>query len=257
MSQLRVLTPEQHQRWLEDGFLVIRGEEWWTSEQLQHLKSYTEDITSWPETAFKWMQYYETSSLTDKRILQRVENFFPYHVGFNEMFNGKRFIDALSDLFGEQAVLYKEKINFKLPGAQGFKPHQDAQAGWSMYGHTLHVSVLCSLDPATEANGCLELVRGKHREGLLGPEWQELPDDVVNTLKWEIYPTNVGDMVFFGSYVPHRSGPNTSDRSRRVLYATYNRLGEGDYREQYYADKRKSFPPDIEREPGKVYQYKI
>jgi len=42
-----------------------------------------------------------------------------------------------------------------------------------------------------------------------------------------------------------------------VLYVTYNRLSEGDHRRQYYIDKRKSFPPDCEREPGKEYVFRV
>ena len=63
--------------------------------------------------------------------------------------------------------------------------------------------------------------------------------------------------MFFDSYVPHRSGPNMTDVPRRVLYTTYNKLAEGDTWERYYADKRKAFPPDCEREPDKEYKYKI
>ena len=35
----------------------------------------------------------------------------------------------VGELFGEPAVLFKEKINFKMPGGAGFKAHQDQQAG--------------------------------------------------------------------------------------------------------------------------------
>src|SRR5438132_8365340 len=35
----------------------------------------------------------------------------------------------------------------------------------------------------------------------------------------------------------------------RSLYITYNRQSAGDHRVRYYADKRKNFPPDIERDP--------
>ena len=48
-----------------------------------------------------------------------------------------------------------------------------------------------------------------------------------------------------------------SDGKRRVLYVTYNRLSDGDHREQYYADKRKSYPPDVERDPDKQYAYRV
>lgn len=44
-----------------------------------------------------------------------------------------------------------------------------------------------------------------------------------------------------------------SSRSRRVYYITYNPKTDGDYRLAYYEDKRKAFPPDIERIPGKDY----
>jgi len=158
---------------------------------------------------------------------------------------------------GEEAVMFKEKINYKLPGGGEFKPHQDAQAGWGQYGHTFHISVLITVDPSDMQNGCLEVVRGRHKDGLLGPEWAELGDEVVKEMKWEEVPTGPGDVLFFDSFVPHRSGNNLSSRPRRALYATYNKLSEGECRARYYQDKRLSFPPDIERDPNKVYVYKI
>ena len=42
-----------------------------------------------------------------------------------------------------------------------------------------------------------------------------------------------------------------------MLYVTYNRLTEGDHRERYFAEKRQNFPPDIEREPGKNYVFRV
>ncbi len=48
-----------------------------------------------------------------------------------------------------------------------------------------------------------------------------------------------------------------TDRPRRVLYVTYNRASEGDHRARYVADKRANFPPDIEREPGKTYVFRV
>ena len=66
-----------------------------------------------------------------------------------------------------------------------------------------------------------------------------------------------GDAVFFDSFAPHRSGPKRLTTRRRVLYFTYNKLSEGDHLAQYYADKRASYPPDIEREPGKEYRYRV
>ena len=46
-----------------------------------------------------------------------------------------------------------------------------------------------------------------------------------------------GDVVYFDSYAPHRSGTNRSSRPRRALYLTYNAASAGDLRDTYYADK--------------------
>ena len=128
---------------------------------------------------------------------------------------------------------------------------------WDQYGHSLYITVLISVDATTLANGCLEVVPGRHLEGLFGPKEAPIPDEVVATFDWEQVETAPGDIVFFDSYVPHRSGPNHTDQPRRVLYVTYNKLSEGEVRERYFADKRKSFPPDCERAAGRQYQYKV
>jgi len=213
-------------------------------------------MDDWPDQKGKYMKYYEKPKPNQaNRLLCRIENFTQYNPGLNFLLNGTKVNGMLSDLFGDKAILYKEKINYKLPGGEGFAPHQDVAAGWWMYGQSLHISTLICIDEANAENGCLELVHGAHKQGMLSDPWKELPESVCDTLKWEIAPTKPGDIVFFDSYVPHRSGPNISQKPRRVLYATYAKAAEGDLRDRYYADKRASYPPDIEREVGKVYEY--
>jgi hypothetical protein len=76
-------------------------------------------------------------------------------------------------------------------------------------------------------------------------------------MRFEICPTQPGDAVLFDSYVPHQSAPNGTDTPRRVLYVTYNRASDGDHRLRYFAEKRRSYPPDCEREPGREYVYRV
>ena len=153
-------------------------------------------------------------------------------------------------------MLFKDKINFKLPGGEGFKAHQDVQAGWNAYA-SYYVSVLVSIDAATEANGCLEMAAGWHDRGLVGAEWAPLGEAEIAGMDFVLYPTASGDVMFFDSFAPHRSAPNLTHRPRRLLYVTYNRASEGDHRARYVADKRANFPPDIEREPGKNYVFRV
>jgi len=256
-TALTTLSPEQLASWKRDGFLFIKAEDFWAPEQIENLKKWTAEAETWPETPGKWMMYFGKSLKDESRLLHRMENFFDYHAGFNEAFNGERFLHLVSQLFGDKAILHKEKINFKYPGGEGFEPHQDHAAGWWMYGQSLHISIMVNIDKATKENGCLEVVAGEHTKGLLGPEFKAVPQELVDKYTWIPLETNPGDIVFFDSYVPHRSEPNMSDKPRRVLYVTYSKEKEGDYRARYYEDKRKSFPPDCEREEGKAYSYRI
>src|SRR5262249_22043049 len=107
-------------------------------------------------------------------------------------------------LLSGKAVLFKDKINFKLPGGGGFAPHQDQQAGWSVYA-PLFLTVMVSVDPSNVENGCLEIAAGRHKEGLIGEEWRPLERE---GLALKPVPTEPGDVIFFDSFVPHASGPN-------------------------------------------------
>jgi ectoine hydroxylase-related dioxygenase (phytanoyl-CoA dioxygenase family) len=250
-----VLSDEQIADFRRDGFLVVRG--MIGAEEMRDIAAWTDEVENWPEVPGAHMMYFEQSLKGDgRRILNRLENFYPYHEGFQRLFDSQALKGAVSDLFGEDAVLYKEKINFKLPGGDGFKLHQDQQAGWSTYADYF-ITALVSIDEATEENGCLELAPGLHDRGLIGSEWKPMTEDDLDGRALVSCPTQPGDVVFFDSYCPHGSGPNLSDNKRRVLYITYNRASAGDHRVQYYVDKRKSYPPDIEREPDKEYVFRV
>lgn len=250
-----VLTAEQVADFRRDGFLVVRG--LFGADEMREIKAWTDEVGNWPETAGRHMMYFETSLKSDgARILNRLENFYPFHQGFHDLFDGDKLRAATSDLLGEEAVLYKDKINFKKPGGDGFKLHQDQQAGWGTYAD-FFITALVSIDAATTENGCLELVAGLHADGLIGEEWKPMTEEDLAGKPLVSCPTDPGDVVFFDSYCPHGSGPNMTDAQRRVLYVTYNSASTGDHREQYYHDKRQSFPPDIERDPSKEYVYRV
>ena len=249
------LTRDQVESFKRDGFVFVPG--FFDAEEVRRVTAWTDEITAWPEAPGRHMVYYE-DSLTEPgaRVVQRIEDVTPFHGGFKDMFTAGPMVDAVAELLDEPAVLFKDKINFKMPGGDGFKAHQDVQAGWDAYA-SYYVTVLVGIDAATEANGCLELAAGWHDRGLVGAEWTPLGEDEVAAMDFVSYPTAPGDAVFFDSYAPHRSGPNLTDAPRRVLYVTYNRASEGDHRARYFADKRESFPPDIERAPGETYVFRV
>ena len=153
-------------------------------------------------------------------------------------------------------MLFKDKINFKLPGGDGFKEHQDVQAGWDDYA-SLHITAMVAIDETNAENGSVEMIPGMHKQGLLGKMWAPLTDADTANASYQPVHCQPGDAVFFDSYAPHRSLPNRTDKARRVLYITFNAASEGDHRAKYYADKRKNYPPDIERDPNRNYAFKV
>jgi hypothetical protein len=253
------LTAEQLSSYDRDGYLLIKAKDVWTPAELKLMVSSVNSMNEWPDKAGAYMKYYESNRNNPDadKLLCRIENFTQYNPGLEFLLNGDKLLEMSSDLLSEPAIMYKEKVNYKLPGGAGFAPHQDIAAGWWMYQQSIHISCLVSIDPATAENGALEVVSGKHMDGMLSEDWKEIPLDLVEKMKWELVPTEPGDVLFFDSYVPHRSAPNNTNNSRRVLYVTYAKASEGDLRARYYSDKRASFPPDIERDPSKKYEYKI
>jgi 2-aminoethylphosphonate dioxygenase len=250
-----VSEPEMLKAFHRDGFAVVPG--LFDAETIEQISGWTDELQSWPEVPGRWMMYFEPSLLhAGERVLQRIENFCPFHPGFAALCGGDKLRGAVSRLFGEPAVLFKDKINFKLPGGDGFKPHQDQQAGWSTYAD-LFITAMVSIDTTTVENGCLELAAGHHTRGLIGDEWTPLTSDEMRRLGARPVPTRPGDTVFFDSYTPHASEANLTRERRRVLYITYNRRSAGDHRARYFADKRKSFPPDIERDPTRTYTFRV
>ncbi|MEE2750150.1 MAG: phytanoyl-CoA dioxygenase family protein [Myxococcota bacterium] len=241
-----MLTEEDRLLWEQQGLLHLPG--FFPGAELQH---WTDELALWPETPGRWMKYFE--DIQGARELCRVENFLHYHGGWKSVIEHPVMSGVLETLFGEPRVLFKEKINFKLPGGSGFGAHQDAPA-FATFGQQFHITAMVSIDATTRANGCLEVAYGRHREGLLGmTESQVLTEDVVNDLEWVPLETSPGDLVLFGSYLPHRSGPNTSSSARRAAYLTFNPRRAGSCREKYYEDKRRVFPPEVERVPGRDY----
>lgn len=252
-----MLSRSQCNDFKRDGFVCIPG--LFTVSEINRISRAIDALARHPpETCIgKQMVYFEDSVLPNAdKVLSRIEKFIEYDAVLRRVVYDDRLIHPLRQLFGEAPVLFKEKINFKMPGGQGFEPHQDIQPGWDDYA-AYFISILITIDASTLENGCLELAPGHHTRGLIGEKWKPLSGGQLTGIDFVKCPSAPGDVVFFDCFVPHKSAPNRTDRPRRNLYLTYNPGSQGDHRLRYYMDKRKSFPPDYEREPGKEYRFKV
>ena len=97
-------------KWQRDGYLCLPG--LLTHAEADNAKRWVDEISSWPEDSNRWMHHREETSGGEIR-LSRTENFVPYHDGMLNLLTRGKLLDAISQLMGEPAVLYKEKINYK------------------------------------------------------------------------------------------------------------------------------------------------
>ena len=168
--------------------------------------------------------------------LCRSEDFVPWHEGLRSLLTDGEVVATAAQLLEEPVVLYKEKINYKLAGGAGYSAHQDAPAYLFV---DRHLSCMIAVDASTTVNGCLEVVSGLHHEILPVDERGCIAPALAASLSWEPTEMEPGDVLWFHSRTPHRSGANQSSHDRRALYPTYNARSEGDLRTAYYARKAK------------------
>ena len=200
------------------------------------LPRWVDEVASLPDGVDGVLQHFER---TDRGpILCRSEGFVPAHAGLRRLLCDGPFVEIAGALLGEPAVLYKEKINYKLAGGAGYSPHQDAPA-YPMID--VHVSAMVAVDDADESNGCLALVSGCFESVFPLDGRGCIEASIAETLDWELVPLRAGQTLWFHSRTPHRSGANHSSQPRRALYPTYNAAREGDLRNAYYAAKRAAF----------------
>lgn len=230
MSDL-LLTAAQLQQFHRDGWLALRGV--LDPGRVAEVSAFVDQLAEWAEAGGPGLHHFEQTDAGP--AIARSEDFVPHHVGLRQLICAGPVLRWVSELMGEPAVLFKEKVNYKHPGGGGFAPHQDATA-YRFADH--HISVMVPLDPATLASGCLWFAPG-HTQGEMPNNGRGRMDEAFSAgLDWQAIEAMPGDVVLFDSYAPHRSDTNRTDRPRRALYLTYNALSAGDLREAYYADKR-------------------
>lgn len=188
---------------------------------------------------------------------------YEFMIGSDSKFNEfvrKCLERAVSEVVGESVLPFKDKTNEKLPGGGAFGPHQDF-AAYGAFKPRYHATALLTIDPANIANGCVqfatnvdELIRAKptfvldtiEGKALLhynhgAPHHGDIRADITAELSWQSLQTRPVDLVVFDSFAPHYSNANTSTKSRRAIFVTFNRASEGSLYDEYYADKRLNY----------------
>ena len=154
-------------------------------------------------------------------------------------------LDVVEGILGPDILVYSAEYFIKEPRTtQIVSMHQDLTY-WGLGATQGLVTAWIALSPSTPASGCMDFVRGSHKNAILPHEdtfdannllsrGQEIRVDVApeDKVAIEIHP---GQMSLHHGLTIHGSGPNTSDDRRIALVVRYCRpdvaqeVGDIDY----------------------------
>jgi ectoine hydroxylase-related dioxygenase (phytanoyl-CoA dioxygenase family) len=139
----------------------------------------------------------------------------------------------------ESLALFTDKLNFKRPGGAPFPWHQDSPYFAFECPHVERlVSVQVYLDDASAENGCLWMIPGSHRGGVLpgltdrgvvGKLYTDV-DRVLAEAPRVPIAAPAGSAIYFHGNVVHGSQSNRSAASRRAFVLTYQPAGHPQFR---------------------------
>ena len=102
--------------------------------------------------------------------------------------------------------------------------HQDR---WAHLDRDPLITLWTALDPATQENGCVEIIAGSHRWGLLNPQHgsgfvtPEQGEQAMKENPTEFVEMEAGEAVLMHNWLLHRSDKNHSSQSRRAFSVCY------------------------------------
>lgn len=229
------LDAEQLARWRTDGMLILRGV--FTVDEMAPVQAEAERL-------FQDQDLVRPSNLRcsyresgDQRVADKLDPVIDCSRILGGLTNDRRIRDPLASIFDHyEPRLFKDKLIAKLPGTGPHPLHQDYN--WWQGFPTSLISVAVALDTADQSNGCTTLYPGArraflHRSDRLGGMPEEHRERIVREEEPVFFEAEPGDVAIFDCFVPHGTGPNTSDRSRRQLFLTYNDSRDGEWYQAY------------------------
>ena len=214
LNQAQILSYHEH------GYLLV--ERLFDASEVARALAAIDQILIRPDRA-ELAEFEPEQPSVPRRIYQPVE----LHSAFESMTCGPMMLDSLESLIGPDIVLHYSKLNMKAARVGSVVEwHQDL----AYYPHTNTdlVSVLIHLDDAKSANGCLQVIPGSHKLGILDHEVHGFFRGKLNPAACELdlsRPTlceaPAGSVLFLHCLTAHSSVRNLSGQPRRTLITGY------------------------------------
>jgi phytanoyl-CoA hydroxylase len=224
------LTPEQVDFFQENGYLILPP--LFTDEELDALRRRAEWIASGdaPHIPAECRQVEPGVAQGEQKAesyvlsLRKLSHLAWHDEGMLAHARDPRITERVAALLGPDLKLYQDQLFMKPPRVGSRQRyHQDQPLGFSIDPPDRMVTCWLALDDSTLENGCLRVLPGTHRHGVLPPETiqeyerralaGDLPEEVPLTMK-------AGQCSLHHGHLLHSSLPNLSSQRRRG-YATH------------------------------------
>jgi hypothetical protein len=243
MSEVNyALTAAQRGQYDADGYLILPG--YFDTPAVQRLSDVADALVSRVGPLVKGNPRIQVDPIGSGLHIRQVWPIIDLSDAFAALARDPRVVDPMISLFNDQAVLFEDKLNYKHAlGGSAFPMHQD-YSYWHPYSPRL-TSAFIYLDEATEENGCLEVVPGWHKRGLLPKQDvrvalgsdHSIPSETLDPAQsvpvtgppGTGYPRS--GWMLFSCLTPHTSRPNLSQHPRRAVILTYNPAADGAFYE--------------------------
>jgi ectoine hydroxylase-related dioxygenase (phytanoyl-CoA dioxygenase family) len=211
-----MLNDYQIQFYANNGYLVV--ERLFDRDQVDQALAAIDEMLS-PDNPDKPYEFEPRDGETVRRIWSPTQK----HTTFRDLAADPKLLDCIEPLIGKNILFHYSKLNMKGPKVGSVVEwHQD----FSYYPHTNSdlVTALIFLDDASQQNGCLRVVPGSHRRGLVSHEeggyFRGKAQDVEEA---QAVPIEVpsGSVLFLHCLTLHASARNESTLPRRTFLPAY------------------------------------
>lgn len=224
------LRKEQVQTFNRDGYLVLPGLV--DAEGIARIKRARDRAEKTAETRGKSFTEgpatFELEPMPEGAptpfSLRKVQEAFLVDEEFREAVSTDAILDVVEDLIGPEIYYHSSKLMCK-PASGGRRKawHQDF-AYWADMDPR-QVTVWIAVDPATRENGCIQVINGSHKGGLVehyqDTDYQvdesQIADEDITYAVME-----PGDVLVFNVMILHASDPNLSPHPRLAAIVDYD-----------------------------------
>lgn len=146
---------------------------------------------------------------------------------FRKVMSKPIFQQACQRIYGSHAGIgvYRAVLFNKPSGAGTDLPwHQDGGEWWGL-DRDPQIFVWTAIDPATEENGCVHVIRGSYKLGILTQQGHMLTEEDVKKYcvpeNEDLLVCDAGESILVHNWTIHKSGTNPTPGSRRGLSVNY------------------------------------